>query len=121
MSQLLIYHTLVTEFLNCRRAIVTKEMSDEEFEPTFNALIAALNAQYGQDAVDSAYLTFEADLQLMQRLEWLCAGGLGGYVIAGAVVFWSNEVKVNRACRIWESLVDLDEELHEITSASEGA
>jgi len=111
LSEVMIYHSFRAAMFRCRRAVFSGEMSEDEAGRTYDQMHEGLNKQHDPEMVREAYERFEADLKLMDRLEWFHRLGWPGIAIAFTITCFTKQETLDRVEQIWQGLVALDEEL----------
>lgn len=113
MSDALIYHEFRTALLQCRKRVLLEEINEAEADAAFDTTCETLKQTHCQKQVQQIYQQFEADLILMDKLQWLDQNMLGGKMIALIIMYFTNNDTINRISRTWRALISLDEELAE--------
>lgn len=109
MVNLVIYHALRLAMLECRQSVMCEKITDDEADELFETRYAQLKQDYDPTQVDLAYTAFNADLTLMDWLQWLEQGGQSGQMLALLIIRFGPDEKIARVCRNWRELVCLDE------------
>jgi hypothetical protein len=97
--------------LQCRRAILTDCCNDEEAEKAFANEYERLTQQHDPLTVDQTYDQFQADLELMDKIQKIEKLWFVGPPVASFFIRMNPEEQVTRVIRNWRDLVSLDEEL----------